>query len=174
MFEKLFAAKLKDPQFNLNVDVPTISINFNTRATSEPAVFVSGLLALHYLTDRTPKITNAHQSIAAFDLKKNTKLGALTILREYDAFRFLSKITSQSFPLLQNSCGVISDVTFDQGSISFVLKEIFILPEFELDSQRWFEINPKLNLTFHVHIASPYKSIAMTSLILSHYDFHLI
>jgi len=102
-------------------------------ATSDIKVMERAMDELSAITGQKPKMTRAKKSIAAFKLRENMPLGAVTTLRGNRMYEFMDRFTNVALPRVRDFRGV-SPTGFDgRGNYSLGVKEQVIFPEINYD-----------------------------------------
>lgn len=98
-------------------------------ATSDMKVMERAMDEISTITGQKPKMTRAKKSIAAFKLRENMPLGAVTTLRNARMYEFLDRFTNIALPRVRDFRGLPTTGFDGAGNYSLGVKEQIIFPE---------------------------------------------
>lgn len=98
-------------------------------ATSDMKVMERAMEEISTITGQKPKMTRAKKSIAAFKLRENMPLGAVTTLRNARMYEFLDRFTNIALPRVRDFRGLPTTGFDGAGNYSLGVKEQIIFPE---------------------------------------------
>lgn len=98
-------------------------------ATSDMKVMERAMDEISTITGQKPKMTRAKKSIAAFKLRENMPLGAVTTLRSARMYEFLDRFTNIALPRVRDFRGLPTTGFDGAGNYSLGVKEQIIFPE---------------------------------------------
>lgn len=98
-------------------------------ATSDMKVMERAMDEISTITGQRPKMTRAKKSIAAFKLRENMPLGAVTTLRSARMYEFLDRFTNVALPRVRDFRGLPTTGFDGAGNYSLGVKEQIIFPE---------------------------------------------
>ncbi|SMB88871.1 LSU ribosomal protein L5P [Thermanaeromonas toyohensis ToBE] len=102
-------------------------------ATQNPKALDGAVEDLMAITGQRPVVTKAKKSIAAFKLRKGTKIGCKVTLRGDRMYEFLDRLLNVALPRVRDFKGV-SPHSFDgRGNYTLGIKEQLIFPEVDYD-----------------------------------------
>ncbi|OGY70453.1 MAG: 50S ribosomal protein L5 [Candidatus Jacksonbacteria bacterium RIFCSPHIGHO2_12_FULL_44_12] len=88
---------------------------------------------LKAITGQKPIFTRAKKSIAGFNIRTGTILGAQVTLRGKRMYDFLSKLIGIAIPRVRDFQGLPPTILDRKGNCTIGLKEYFIFPEAQLE-----------------------------------------
>lgn len=102
-------------------------------ATQNPKALDGAVEDLMAITGQRPIVIKAKKSIAAFKLRKGTKIGCKVTLRGDRMYEFLDRLVNVALPRVRDFKGV-SPHSFDgRGNYTLGIKEQLIFPEVDYD-----------------------------------------
>src|SRR5574338_410294 len=167
MFEKTIGSKVKNPWLTYNPTVSKVVFNFSTKKVKEnPLLFLFHLTLLECVTGSKAQFTRAKNSIAGFDLKEDTLIGCKLEMRFDYAYEFFTKFNETALAKLPYFNGYNEEEFVDQVSLN--IRDIYIFPEFEYDSEQWGEFYPGTAAAFNMDIICNDSNTICANIILSH------
>lgn len=102
-------------------------------ATQNPKVLDGAVEDLMAITGQRPVVTKAKKSIAAFKLRKGTKIGCKVTLRGDRMYEFLDRLINVALPRVRDFKGVSPNSFDGRGNYTLGLREQLIFPEIDYD-----------------------------------------
>ncbi|MGI9953019.1 50S ribosomal protein L5 [Moorellaceae bacterium AZ2] len=102
-------------------------------ATQNPKALDGAVEDLMAITGQRPVVTRAKKSIAAFKLRKGTKIGCKVTLRGDRMYEFLDRLINVALPRVRDFKGVSPNSFDGRGNYTLGLREQLIFPEIEYD-----------------------------------------
>lgn len=102
-------------------------------ATQNPKALDGAVEDLMAITGQRPVVTKAKKSIAAFKLRKGTKIGCKVTLRGERMYEFLDRLINVALPRVRDFKGVSPNSFDGRGNYTLGLREQLIFPEIDYD-----------------------------------------
>lgn len=102
-------------------------------ATQNPKALDGAVEDLMAITGQRPVVTKAKKSIAAFKLRKGTKIGCKVTLRGDRMYEFLDRLINVALPRVRDFKGVSPNSFDGRGNYTLGLREQLIFPEIDYD-----------------------------------------
>ncbi len=102
-------------------------------AVANPKVLDNMVAEIAVITGQKPVLTRARMAIAAFKLRKNLPIGAMTTLRKKKMYEFMDRLVNVSLPRVRDFRGVSTKAFDGRGNYCLGLKEQVIFPEINFD-----------------------------------------
>ena len=109
-----------------------VSIGFSKIVKDEKAIG-EAVSDLSLIIGQRPALRRAKKSIAGFNLRKDTTIGAMVTIRGKRMYEFLDRLVNVALPRVRDFDG-LSPSSFDQnGNYSFGLEEQMVFPEIDVN-----------------------------------------
>jgi len=102
-------------------------------AVANPKVLDNMVAEIAVITGQKPVLTRARMAIAAFKLRKNLPIGAMTTLRGKKMYEFMDRLVNISLPRVRDFRGVSPKAFDGRGNYCLGLREQVIFPEINFD-----------------------------------------